>query len=222
MQLTPKFVERRCTPGAQKSAGGVSRIRLPHRFVSAALAICVTAPALAGCASAVGTVAPSVPRPLSRKADRHPSRLGASTTTIAAASALGTPLSLTGRSGGGLAVTLGRIIDPAQGIDPLSIPQVGYRFVGVVLTITGSGELVPNDINADTTVFGTDGKMYIYVGVPIANCNNFAFGPIQLQDGSPLEGCVTFELPDGVGVGYVEFAPTGEEFAGHALRWMAG
>lgn len=194
-----------------------------RRYFAIAMALFVGALAIAGCTAAAGNVAPpSPPHPLSRRVGRHTSRRRASTAKASASApaALGATLTVDGRSGATLSVTVESVIDPASGVDPLSIPQVGRRFVGVVFEVTGSG--VTNDLNADTTVVGTDGKRYIYLGIPIAECSNFAFGPIALQDGSPIDGCVTFGLPEGVDVAYVEFAPSGARFASHLLRWATG
>lgn len=219
MRLTRGEDSRRCQIDAGSGTDHHGSYR--RRYAAIALALFVGALAIAGCTAAAGNVAPpSPPHRLSRRAGRHTSRRRASTAATSAPAALGATLSVDGRSGANHSVTMESIIDPASGVDPLSIPQVGQRFVGVVLEVTGSG--VTNDLNADATVVGTDGKRYIYLGVPIAECTNFAFGPIALQDGSPIDGCVTFGLPEGVDVAYVEFAPSGAGFAGHLLRWATG
>jgi hypothetical protein len=129
---------------------------------------------------------------------------------------------LHGRKGASLLVTVERIIETAPGVDPLSVPEVGDRFVGVVIDVTDSADPVSEDINADTGVLGSDGKTYAHDDDLIAGCTNFTSGDLRLQSGSTLSGCVTFQLPVGIVVDGVDFTPTAGAGGGDIGQWSIG
>ncbi len=67
--------------------------------------------------------------------------------------------------------------------------------------------LVDENANNNATVTGADEQAYTPSFALVAEGTNFANGAIRLQPGDSLIGWVTFELPDGVRVTKVQWAP---------------
>jgi len=184
------------------------------------LGIVVLAVGTMGCTATQAAVPPATRRPPKRatRGAVEPSR-ATPATTLPATAAVGGTLTLSDGSGKALAVTVEHVVDPAQGANALATPQVGKRFVGVALRVLPTSGTADVDVNADTVVVGTDGRTYLHDDDPIVGCTAFTPGKDPLHAGTAATGCVTFQLPTGVQVGAVEFAPTA---GGPAGRWQVG
>lgn len=109
----------------------------------------------------------------------------------------------------------------AVGADPLSIPELGNHFVGAVLSINSS-TTTTQDINADTSLVGSTGRIFAHDDDPITGCVNFTPGPLQVPPGSTLTGCVTFQVPISAQIGSVQFTPTSGAAGSQGGRWSIG
>jgi len=154
-----------------------------------------------------------------RSGTRSGARRAAPITTPSPEAVVGGGLTLAGRSGETASVRVQQIVDPAQGGDPLAIPQVGMRFVGVELVVSAPNGPVSADVNAGTVLVGTDGRTYLHDDDPIAGCAAIPMGQVAISAGSTVTGCVTFEVPDTVGISAVEFTLA---HGGESGRWQVG
>lgn len=120
---------------------------------------------------------------------------------------------------GGLAVTLLRVIDPAQGKNEFNSPDAGKRFVTINLKISNNGQSAASD-NADnnTVVIGTDNQTYNDDLSDVSECTDFNYGSYTLSAGSSITGCVTFQLPSDVNVAKVQFTPH-SGYDSHTGEW---
>jgi len=143
------------------------------------------------------------------------------TTTVTAAGSIGSFLVFRTLGGVQLHVTVEKLIDPAAGADPLSIPELGNHFVGAVLSVTSSATTT-QDINADTSLVGSTGRIFAHDDDPITGCTNFTPGPLQVPPGSALTGCVTFQVPTSAQIGSVQFTPTSGAAGSQVGRWSIG
>jgi len=143
------------------------------------------------------------------------------TTTVTAVGSIGNLLMFRTLRGVQLHVTVEKLIDPAAGADPLSIPELGNHFVGAVLSITSSATTT-QDINADTSLVGSTGRIFAHDDDPITGCTNFTPGPLQVPPGSAFTGCVTFQVPTSAQIGSVQFTPTSGAAGSQVGRWSVG
>jgi Domain of unknown function (DUF4352) len=111
--------------------------------------------------------------------------------------------------GDALAVSATQIIDPASAASGSGLPDSGYRFVAVQLTVDNtSTQEVDGDANDALTVTGSDGQTYTADFGSVSACTNFYSGTgiIDLQAGVSASGCVVFELPTSVTVQSTSFS----------------
>jgi len=135
---------------------------------------------------------------------------------------LGAPSILADGSGAALSVTALGVVDPGTGADALALPETGERLVGVAIQLANRGRSVVTDVDADTTVIGSNGQTFGHVDDPLTECTPFPLGAQTLAPGTTLRGCVTFELPLGVSVSKIAFRPTAGSVPGQAGEWNAG
>lgn len=106
-------------------------------------------------------------------------------------------------------VTLTAIADPATPGQYVN-PDTGKRFVGATFVIKNTGSAAwQGNANANTTLVGSDGQTYTASFFPLSDCTNFSHGDYQLGGGESTTGCVAFQVPSGVAVTKVKFAPGG-------------
>ncbi|MGO9457072.1 MAG: DUF4352 domain-containing protein [Acidimicrobiales bacterium] len=106
-------------------------------------------------------------------------------------------------------VQLDAVIDPARGASTFDVPPSGTRFVAAVFAVTNKGTSVyTNDANNDASVIGSNDQQYTASFYTLSGCTNFDYGLVNLQPGAQLTGCVSFAIPNGVGVSRVQWAST--------------
>ena len=115
-------------------------------------------------------------------------------------------------------VTLVKIIDPAQGADQFTTPDVGKRFVGAVFTIKANAAY-DDDANSDATITGSDGQTYSADFSDIAGYTNFNSGEVKLAAGESSTGVVVFQVPNGVTIANVKYDVSGGFASGPVPTW---
>lgn len=106
-------------------------------------------------------------------------------------------------------VTASQIIDPATAAAGSGLPDAGYRFVAVQLSLANSGaQDISDDANFALTVTGSDGQAYSADFGAVSQCTNFVSGSgyFDLTSGDSTSGCVVFQLPTAVSVQSVSFS----------------
>lgn len=187
---------------------------LTARFWLAVLAVAASTAALAllaGCASSATTTAPAAP-----PGSAHAS---ASVPGVPPGGArAGTPVTLHTPGGAAYQVTLTRLVDPARPESSLLAPEAGKRLVAAVFTVTGSA--AGENANLDATVAGSNGQTYTAALAPVQGYTGFNSGNVVVPPGGRAVGAVTFELPSGVRVASVSWAPGAGMAGGRAATWQ--
>jgi len=176
------------------------------------------------CASA-GPTASIPPRraTLRRSATRRTGPTSDASPTVPALQApLGATLTLQDTPASTLSVSVQQLVDPGSGADALALPETGERLVGVVMQVTDRGGSVVTDVDADTTVVGSNGQTFGHVDDPLIECTPFPLGALALTPDAALQGCVTFELPLDISVSQIRFRPTAGTAAGRTGLWNVG
>ena len=95
-------------------------------------------------------------------------------------------------------------------------PQTaGDHFAAVQFTVKGDSGSTADDANSDAAAIGSDGQQYS----PAFNFDslpNFSSGEFHISPGVSVSGWVAFELPPGVTVASVQWAPS---LDGSAATW---
>jgi hypothetical protein len=108
-----------------------------------------------------------------------------------------------------LSVTVTPTVDPATAGTGSGLPDPGYRFVAIGLSLANTdpsnGE-VDGNANLAVTVLGSDGLTYTANYGVVSDCTNFNFGEFALPSGDTATGCVAFQLPTAVTVKSVQFS----------------
>jgi Fibronectin type III domain len=128
-------------------------------------------------------------------------------TTTPTAAALNAAQTIHDLYGDVFSVTATQLVDPATAAAGSGLPDSGYRFVAVELTLVNSGTTatIEGNANYSATVLGSDGQTYSADYGTVAECANFDSGDFQLPPSDSVTGCVVFELPTSVTVQSVEF-----------------
>jgi hypothetical protein len=106
-------------------------------------------------------------------------------------------------------VTANQIFDPATAATGSGLPDSGYRFVAVEVTLANtSTQGITDDANFAMTVTGSDGVTYTADFGAVSECTNFQYGSglFELAAGDNTTGCVIFELPTAVSVQTISFS----------------
>jgi hypothetical protein len=114
-------------------------------------------------------------------------------------------------------VTLDQV---SQNINPgaYETPQnPGDHYAAAQFTITGTSGSTSDDANSDATAIGSDGQQYTFAS--IASLPTFSYGEWHVSPGISVKGWVAFELPPGVTVASVQWAP---DLSGSAATWTVG
>ncbi|MGH3733503.1 MAG: fibronectin type III domain-containing protein [Acidimicrobiales bacterium] len=123
--------------------------------------------------------------------------------------ALGTSQTLHDFFGDAFSVIASQIIDPAAAASDSGLPDSGYRFVAVDLSLVNdSNQEIDSDANFTTIVTGSDGQTYTADFGSVSQCGNFieGIGSFQLPPGDSSNGCVIFEVPTSVNVATISFS----------------
>jgi hypothetical protein len=139
-------------------------------------------------------------------------------TPHSAAATVGDPLDLTDDNGDSIAVTVVRVVDPAQGADEFSSPDPGKRFVGVQFRITDKAAGgYDDDPDIDVVAIDSLGQQYQ------SDFQDISAGPalnsgLHLAEGETTLGFETFELPTNAKLAKVEYQLNGGMY-GDAGEW---
>jgi hypothetical protein len=136
-----------------------------------------------------------------------PSPINPPTTTTPTAAALNTTQTIHDFYGDPVSVTATQLVDPATAASGSGLPDSGYRFVAVDVTLSNpnTSGTIEGDANYSTTVTGSDGQTYSADYGTVSGCTNFAYGDFQIPPSDSATGCVVFELPTSVTVQSVHF-----------------
>lgn len=119
----------------------------------------------------------------------------------------------------GLAVTLLKITDPAQGADQYTTADAGKRFVAASVKIMNNGtSSYQDDANNDLTLIGSDNQSYTSDLNSVSGCTDFSNGQYTLAAGESATGCVVFQVPNGVSAAKVQFQ-TNSGMSGDTGEW---
>ena len=119
----------------------------------------------------------------------------------------------------GLAVTLLKITDPAQGADQYTTADAGKRFVATSLKIMNNGtSSYQDDANNNITLIGSDNQSYTTDISSVSGCTNFSNGQYTLAAGEGATGCVVFQIPNGVTTAKIQFQ-TNSGMSGDTGEW---
>jgi hypothetical protein len=129
------------------------------------------------------------------------------TTTTPTAAALNTTQTIHDFFGDPLSVTATQLVDPATAASGSGLPDSGYRFVAVELTLSNpsTNEAIEGDANYSMTITGSDGQTYSADYGTVSGCTNFEYGDFSVPLSDSSTGCVVFELPTSVTVTSVMF-----------------
>jgi Domain of unknown function (DUF4352) len=119
----------------------------------------------------------------------------------------------------GLAVTLLKITDPAQGADQYTTADAGKRFIAVSVKIINNGtSSFQDDANSNITLIGSDNQSYTFDSSNVSGCTNFSYGTYTLATGASATGCVVFQVPNGVSTSKIQFQTRGG-YSGDTGEW---
>jgi hypothetical protein len=98
-------------------------------------------------------------------------------------------------------------------------PQTaGDHFAAAEFTIKGDTGSTSDDANSDASALGPDGTQYQF-SASVNSLPEFNSGLFNVGPGQSVKGWVAFELPAGVTVASVQWAPS---FNGSAATWTVG
>ena len=93
----------------------------------------------------------------------------------------------------------------------------GDHYAAAQFTITGVSGSPSDDASSDATAIGSDGQQYTYAS--ITSLPTFSYGEWHVSAGLSVNGWVAFELPPGVSIASVQWAPG---LSGSAATWTVG
>jgi hypothetical protein len=108
-----------------------------------------------------------------------------------------------------LSVTASQVFDPAAAAAGAGLPDSGYRFVAVLVSlVNNSTEEVSDDADFTLTVAGSDGQTYTADFGTVSQCSGFYdnSGFFDLAPGDSTSGCVIFQVPTAVSVQSISFS----------------
>ena len=139
----------------------------------------------------------------------------ASSSSPVTTGSVGTTFTVTSSDGTSYDVTMTAV---RQNVYPgaYETPQTaGDHFAAVQFTVKGDSGSTADDANSDAAAIGSDGQQYS----PAFNFDslpNFSSGEFHISPGVSVSGWVAFELPPGVTVASVQWAPS---LDGSAATW---
>jgi len=149
------------------------------------------------------------------------STTASATTTTSGPGKLGTAWIITDSTGDNVDVEVFKVIDPATPANEFYTAPAGDRLVTVEIGIRNqAAQVYSDDMNSDTTVVGSDSQTYTASADSVVGCTDFNYGTVDLTKGAQANGCVTFEIPNGVNAAQVDFKPAAD-FGGAPIQWNA-
>jgi hypothetical protein len=136
-----------------------------------------------------------------------PSPINPPITSTPVAAALNTAQTIHDLYGDPVSVTATQLFDPAAAASGSGLPDSGYRFVAVEVTLSNpsTNGTILGDANYSMTVTGSDGQTYSADYGTVSECTNFQSGDFELPLSDSSTGCVVFELPTSVTVQSIQF-----------------
>ena len=175
--------------------------------------------ALAGCGATITkapapkpTTATTVPAAAQQTPDPTP------TPTAPLTGTPGTSFTVTDDgTGSSYDVTLNKVRQTVYPGEYMTPATPGDHYAAAQFTIAGDTGNTSDDANIDATAIGSDGQQYSFASV--MTLPNFSYGEFRATPGIMVKGWVAFELPPGVTVASVQWAPS---FTGSAATWTLG
>lgn len=115
-------------------------------------------------------------------------------------------------------VTLQKVVQEALPASEFDAPEGGRHLAAAQFRVTAATN-VDENANNNATATGSDEQAYTPSLASVAEGTNFANGDIRLQPGGTLVGWVAFELPDGVRITNVQWAPSAG-FGTQTSEWL--
>jgi len=138
-----------------------------------------------------------------------------SDTTTDPTGGIGATFTVTVSDGTSYDVTLDKVIQHARTGQYDSLTNYQDHAAAAEFTITGDTGQSSDDANTDANVIGSDQTQYQYTA--LTDRPNFSYGEFKVAPGQTVKGWVTFELPPGVTVDQVQWAPG--SFDSQAATW---
>jgi len=187
------------------------------RNIAITAAIAAGALALAGCGAAISKT-PAAPASTTAAAQAASAPAPSPTSSAPLTGGIGTSFTVTTGDGSSYDVTLDQVEQHAAA-GPYEAPQnAGDHFAAAQFTITGVSGSTSDDANNDASAVGSDEQQYQSSDATLT-VPNFDSGMFNVGPGQSVKGWVALELPPGVTVASVQWAPG---FNGSAATWNLG
>jgi hypothetical protein len=181
------------------------------------LALAVTA-ALAGCAGTTVSKAPPSPAAGTRSSAARDTAPSPSAGNAALTGAVGTTFTVTSSGGTSYDVTLDKVTQNAALAPYETLENAADHAAAAEFTIKGDSGQSSDDANSDADAIGSDQTEY-QSSFTSLTVPDFSGGVFNVAAGQTEKGWVAFELPPGVSVAQVQWAP-GLDSA--AATWTVG
>lgn len=205
---------------AHRARSGIATAGLVLGYLFTAIGI-IVAIVVAAAASSVPSVSaqPAAPAQTNAPATTAaPTTAAPSPSQSALTGPVGTTFTVTASDGSSYEVTLDQVTQNAAA-SPYETPQnAGDHFAAAQFTIKGDSGSTSDDANSDANAIGSDGTLYPFAAASLT-VPNFSSGMFNVGPGQSVKGWVAFELPSGVTVASVQWAPS---FNGSAATWTVG
>jgi hypothetical protein len=133
---------------------------------------------------------------------------------------VGSTIKLTDNKGVVYKVTLLKITDPAQPVNPFDAAPSGQVIAGVEFRITGVSGTANDSVDNDASVIGSNAQTYQSNDSGIYGCANFNDGSFVVAPGQSLIGCEAFVLPASVTVATIKWIT--DSGMGNVGEWKIG
>ncbi|MDX2294365.1 MULTISPECIES: DUF4352 domain-containing protein [Streptomyces] len=176
--------------------------------------------AAVACSDETVSTTPASTPPVSRTpAQETPATASPSPTPSRTSAAVGDTLDLTGIGDDEkLAVTVVRVVDPADAKNQYASPDAGMRFVAVQFRLKNTGTAVYKDSPSNgAKVVDTQGQQFDAT-YEDTNAGPGFPGSITIAPGDTGLGFITFEVPTSSKIAKVQFAMN-SGFSGNAGQW---
>lgn len=202
---------------AHRARSGIATAGLVLGYLFTAIGIIVVIVVGAAASSTPSVSAPPTARTYAPPTTAAPTTAAPSPSQSALTGPIGTTYTVTAGDGTAYTVTLDQV---SQNINPgaYETPQnAGDHYAAAQFTITGTSGSTADDANSDAAAIGSDGQQYSYAS--IVSLPTFSYGEFHVSPGISVKGWVAFELPPGVTVASVQWAPS---LTGSAATWTVG
>jgi hypothetical protein len=199
---------------AHRVRSGIATAGLVFGYLFTAIGI-IVAIVVAAAASSVPSVSVQPTAPAQTNAPAATVPTPTPTPTDTTTGPIGTTFTVTSSDGTSYDVTLDQV---KQNVYPgaYETPQTaGDHFAAAQFTIKGDTGATSDDANSDANAIGSDGQEYQF-SASVSTLPDFSYGQYHVSAGQSVKGWVAFELPPGVTVASVQWAPS---FNGTAATW---